>query len=66
VPLVSPATVTVLYSQVLAELIVKLNGLLLVVLLKAPPKVPVKLERTQKDTVTVLAFAVPQPKSAML
>ena len=28
--------------------------------------VPVSDERTQKETVTVLASAVPQPKSAML
>jgi hypothetical protein len=31
---------------------------------RLPPKVPVRLERTQKDKVTVAALAVPHAKSA--
>ena len=59
-PVVSPSIVIVLYSHVLATLIEYENTYLLVLpsLLIAPPKVPVKLERTQKDKVTVAAFAV--------
>jgi hypothetical protein len=34
--------------------------------LKAPPKVPVKLERTQKDKVIGCGIAVPHAKSAVL
>ena len=33
---------------------------------KQPPNVPVRLERTQKDSVPVLALAVPKSKSATL
>ena len=33
---------------------------------KAPEKVPVTLERTQKDNVTVEADAVPHARSAIL
>ena len=68
VPVVSPAIVTVLYSNVFAELIVNVNGydLFASALKTAPPKVPVSELRTQKDSVTVAAPAAPHPRSATL
>ena len=39
---------------------------MLSLLLITAPKVPVKLERAKNERVTVLALAVPNPKSAVL
>jgi hypothetical protein len=65
VPVVSPGMVTVFCSHVSAAEMVYENGYerLLSPLRSDPPNIPVKLDRTQKDTVTGTASAVPQAKS---
>ena len=68
VPAVSPGIVIDMFVAVPAAVIENVNGYDLFVdaFIKDPPKVPVRLLFTTKDSVTVFAFAVPHPKSTTL